>query len=314
MIPTTKNPRLCYGLTMLEAAERYKDVVVITADMMSSFQTAKFAETFPERFFNVGVAEQNMAGIAAGMATCGKIPFVNTFSCFASMRAVEMLRTDIAYPRLNVKVVSCNAGLAVGAGGTTHHATEDMAIIRSLANFTLIVPGDCNEVYRSIMASIEYDGPVYIRLGRLDMEDVSGAEADFRIGKAIRLREGTDVTIAACGYMVAPALRAAEKLAKSKVSARVLNVHTVKPLDEEALLKAARETKGIVVAEEHSVIGGLGGAVAELMGREHPTHVRMIGIKDKFCGIGPTEELMACHGLTEDDIAREAMEILRRSA
>ncbi len=254
-----------------------------------------------------------MAGIAAGMATCGKIPFVNTFSCFASMRALEMLRTDIAYPRLNVKVVSCNAGLAVGPGGTTHHATEDMAIIRSIANFALIVPGDCREVYRSIMASIEYDGPVYIRLGRLDMEDVSGGDADFRIGKAIQLREGGDVTIAACGYMLPAALGAAKRLAVEKVSARVLNVHTVKPLDEEAILKAARETKGIVVAEEHSVIGGLGGAVAELVAREHPTHVRMVGIKDKFCGIGPTEDLMACHGLTEDEIMKEAMEVLRRS-
>ena len=175
---STKNPRLCYGLTMLEAAERYKDVVVLSADMMGSFQMAKFAETFPDRFFNVGVAEQNMAGIAAGIGTCGKIPFVNTFSCFASMRALEMLRTDIAYPRLNVKVVSCNAGLSMGPGGTTHHATEDMAIIRSIANFALMVPGDCQEIYRAIMASIEYNGPVYIRLGRYDMEDVRPGEED----------------------------------------------------------------------------------------------------------------------------------------
>ncbi len=313
MIPT-KNPRVCYGLAMLEAAERNKDIVVVSADMMGSFQITKFAETFPDRFFNVGVAEQNMAGIAAGMATCGKMPFINTFSCFASMRALEMLRTDIAYPRLNVKVVACNAGLAIGTGGTTHHATEDIAIIRSIANFTLIVPGDCQEVYRAIMASIEYSGPVYIRLGRADMEDVSEGEADFRIGKAIQLREGKDITLAACGYMVAPALRAAEKLAAEKVSARVLNIHTVKPLDEEAILKAARETKGIVVAEEHSIIGGLGGAVAELLVREHPTHVRMVGIKDKFCGIGPTEDLMACHGLTDTDIFSEAMGILHRSA
>ena len=311
---STKNPRLCYGLTMLEAAERYKDVVVLSADMMGSFQMAKFAETFPDRFFNVGVAEQNMAGIAAGMATCGKIPFVNTFSCFASMRALEMLRTDIAYPRLNVKVVSCNAGLSMGPGGTTHHATEDMAIIRSIANFALIVPGDCQEIYRAIMASIEYNGPVYIRLGRYDMEDVSLGEEDFRIGKAVQLREGTDITIVACGNMLAPALRAAEELTAEKVSARVLNVHTIKPLDEEAILKAARETKGIVVAEEHSVIGGLGGAVAELLVRKHPTHVRMVGIKDKFCGIGPVEDLMACHGLTDTDIFSEAMDILRASA
>lgn len=311
MVPT-KNPRLSYGLTILEAGGRYKDVVVLTADMMVSFQTATFAETYPDRFFNVGVAEQNMAGIAAGMATCGKIPFVNTFSCFASMRCLEMLRTDIAYPRLNVKVVSCNAGLAVGAGGTTHHATEDMAIIRSLANFTLVVPGDSQEIYRAVMACIEYDGPVYIRIGRLDMEEIYDGDAEFKIGKANQLREGKDITIAACGYMLPPALKAADRLASEKVSARVLNVHTIKPLDSEAILKAARETKGIVVAEEHSVIGGLGGAVAELVTKEHPTHVRRVGIEDTFCGIGPTEELMTYHGLTDEHIYKEAMDILRR--
>jgi transketolase len=248
------------------------------------------------------------------MATCGKIPFVNTFSCFASMRCLEMLRTDIAYPRLNVKVVSCNAGLAVGAGGTTHHATEDMAIIRSLANFTLIVPGDSQEICRAVMASIEYKGPVYIRIGRLDMEEIYDGDAEFKIGKAVQLREGMDITIAACGYMLPPALKAADRLASEKISARVLNVHTIKPLDEEAILRAARETKGIVVVEEHSVIGGLGGAVAELVTQEHPTHVRRVGIEDTFCGIGPTEELMAYHGLTDAHIYQEAMDILRRSA
>ena len=313
MVPT-RNPRVSYGLTILEAGGKYKDVVVLTADMMSSFQTSKFAETYPDRFFNVGVAEQNMAGIAAGMATCGKIPFINTFSVFASMRCVEMLRTDIAYPSLNVKVVSCNAGLAVGAGGTTHHSTEDMAIIRSIANFTLIVPGDSQEVYRAVMASIHHEGPVYIRLGRLDMEDLPGGNAEFQIGKANQLRDGDDITLAACGYMVYPALKAAERLASEKISARVLNVHTVKPLDEEAILKAVWETKGIVVAEEHTVIGGLGGAVAELVTQEYPTRVRRVGIQDKFCGIGPTEELMAFHGLTEEGIFKEAMEILRRAS
>ncbi len=311
MVPT-KNPRVSYGLTILEAGAKYKDVVVLTADMMSSFQTAKFAETYPDRFFNVGVAEQNMVGIAAGLATCGKIPFVNTFSCFASMRALEMLRTDVAYPCLNVQVVSCNAGLAVGAGGTTHHSTEDMAIIRSIANFTLIVPGDAQEIYRAVMASIHYPGPVYIRIGRLDMEKIYEGEVEFQIGKANQLREGREVTLVACGYMVYPAMKAAEKLKLQKVSTRVLNVLTIKPLDEEAILKAARETRGIVVAEEHTVIGGLGGAIAELVTEEYPTQVRRVGIKDTFCGIGPTEELMAHHGLTEDEIFKQAMEVLHR--
>ncbi len=309
---STKNPRVSYGLAILEAGARHKDVVVITADMMTSFQTAKFAETYPDRFFNVGVAEQNMAGIAAGMATCGKIPFINTFSCFASMRCLEMLRTDIAYPCLNVKVVSCNAGLAVGAGGTTHHATEDLAIIRSIAHFTLIVPGDAKEVYQSVMACLQHRGPVYVRIGRQDMEDLPQGD-DFQIGKASLLRDGGDITLAACGYMVYPALKAAERLAVQNVSARVLNVHTIKPLDEDAILKAARETKGIVAAEEHTILGGLGGAIAELVTREHPTHVRRVGIKDTFCGIGPTEDLMAYHGLTEDEIFQQAMDLLQRS-
>ncbi len=309
---STKNPRVSYGLAVLEAGARSEDVIVITADMMTSFQTAKFAETYPDRFFNVGVAEQNMAGIAAGMATCGKIPFINTFSCFASMRCLEMLRTDIAYPCLNVKVVSCNAGLTVGAGGTTHHATEDLAIIRSIANFTLVVPGDAKEVYHSVLACLQHRGPIYVRIGRQDMEDLPQGD-DFQIGKASLLRDGGDITLAACGYMVYPALKAAERLAAQNVSARVLNVHTIKPLDEDAILKAARETKGIVVAEEHTVIGGLGGAIAELVTREHPMHVRRVGIKDTFCGIGPTEDLMAYHGLTEDEIFKQAMDLLQRS-
>ena len=309
MVPT-KNPRISYGLTILEAGGKHKEIVVLTADMMSSFQTSKYAETYPERFFNVGVAEQNMAGIAAGLATCGKIPFINTFSCFSSMRCLEMLRTDIAYPCLNVKVVSCNAGLAVGPGGTTHHSTEDLAIIRSIANFTLIVPGDSEEVYRAVMASIHYMGPVYIRLGRQDMEDLNEGEWEFQIGKANQLREGNDITIAACGYMVSLALRAADRLGSEKVSARVLNVHTIKPLDEEAILKAARETKGIVTVEEHTVIGGLGSAVAELLAKEHPTRIRMVGIPDTFCTIGQVTDLWTHYGLTENEIFKQAMEIL----
>jgi transketolase len=307
---STKNPRVSYALAIIEAANECSNIVVLTCDLMSSFQLKKFCETYPDRFFNLGVAEQNMAGIAAGLATCGKIPFVNTFSCFASMRCLEMLRTDIAYPRLNVKVVSCNAGLSLGPGGTTHHSTEDLAIIRSIANFTLVVPGDASEAYMATRASVEYPGPVYIRLGRQDMDPIGSGEPEFRIGKANIIRKGDDVTLAACGYMVYPAIRAAEKLASQKISARVLNVHTIKPLDDVAILSAARETKGIVTAEEHTVIGGLGGAVAELLSREHPTIVRMVGIKDCFCGIGSPQDLMMHHGLTEVEIYNQAMEII----
>jgi len=310
---STKNPRVSYGLAILEAAKKCDEIVVLTCDLMGSFQTSKFAEIYPNRFFNLGVAEQNMAGIAAGLATCGKVPFVNTFSCFSSMRCLEMLRTDIAYPCLNVKVVSCHAGISLGPGGTTHHSTEDLAIIRSIANFTLIVPGDASETYRAIMACVDYPGPVYIRLGRQDMEDIYDGETDFQVGKAKELREGNDITIIACGYMVYEALKAADRLISQKISARVLNLHTLKPLDEEAILKAAWETKGIVVAEEHTVIGGLGSAVAELLSKKRPTPVRMVGIKDTFCGIGPVQDLMIHHGLTDDEIFKQAMDIARLS-
>jgi transketolase len=310
----TKNPRVSYGLAILEAAKRYDQIVVLTCDVMHSCQLVEFAETFPQRFINLGVAEQNMAGVAAGLATCGKIPFINTFSCFASMRCLEMLRTDIAYPCLNVKVVSVSAGLSLGPGGTTHHATEDLAILRSIANLTILVPADASETHRAVMACIDHPGPVYIRLGRADMETVYPSEADFRIGRANKIRDGRDVTIAACGYLVYPAMRAADRLASDGVSARVLDVHTIKPLDKEAILSAARETTGIVTAEEHTVIGGLGGAVAELLSKEHPAPIRMVGIQDTFCGIGPVPELMTYHGLTHDEIYRQSMDLVHRSA
>jgi len=195
----TKNPRVSYGLAILEAAKRYDQIVVLTCDVMHSCQTLQFAETFPQRFINLGVAEQNMAGVAAGLATCGKIPFINTFSCFASMRCLEMLRTDIAYPCLNVKVVCVNAGLSLGPGGTTHHATEDLAILRSIANLTILVPADASETHRAVMACIDHPGPVYIRLGRADMETVYPSEVDFRIGRANKIRDGRDVMVS-CYY------------------------------------------------------------------------------------------------------------------
>lgn len=307
---STRNPRESYGLAILEAAKDNPKIVVLTADVMHSSQTVKFKEIFPDRFINMGVAEQNMAGVAAGLATHGKIPFINTFSCFASMRSLEMLRSDIAYPNLNVKVVSFNSGLSLGTGGTTHHSTEDLAIIRSIANFTLIVPGDAAETYQAVLGSISHPGPVYIRLGRGDMEDLGSENSNYQIGKAKTMHEGNDVTIIACGYLVAPALKAAKKLSLKGISTRVLNLHTLKPLDEKAILSAAKETKGIVTVEEHSVVGGVGSAVAEYLSKHYPTHIRMIGIQDTFCTIGPTEDLMKFYGFTEENIAKQAIKIV----
>ena len=307
----TNNPREAYGVAVLEAAGDNGDIMVLTCDVMHSSQTIEFQKKHPKRFFNMGVAEQNMAGVAAGMATFEKTPFINTFSCFASMRSLEMIRTDIAYPRLNVKVVCFNSGLSLGTGGTTHHSTEDIAIIRSIANMTLIVPGDAIQAYEATKACIGWPGPVYIRLGRGDMPNIPSNGGNFEIGKIDELNAGDDITIIACGYMVVPALKAADKLATKGISARVLNCHTIKPLDEEVVLRAAEETKGVITVEEHSVVGGLGGAIAELLSKKNPTQIDMIGIEDIFCTIGPTSDLFKHYNLNEQEIVKRSEKLLQ---
>jgi len=251
-----ESSRDAYGRALVRLGGENRNIVALTADLMHSVKIEEFKKQFPERFFNFGVAEQNMMGAAAGMATCGKIPFVSTFACFASMRACEQVRTDIAYPRLNVKIVVTHAGLSIGAGGTTHHATEDIGIMRSIANMTVIVPADAIETEKAVRAAAEYEGPVYIRLGRNPDPVIYAQDYKYEIGKAVLLKEGKHVTIIATGRMVAESLIAANKLEEEGIEAGVINVHTIKPLDKEAVVEAANNTELIVTVEEHNIMGG----------------------------------------------------------
>ncbi len=290
-----------YGMALLEIGAENKNVVVLGADAMGSCRCVDFQNRFPERTFNVGIAESNMVGMAAGLATCGKIPFVNTFGFLLSMRACEAVRTDLCYPNLNVKMVTSMFGLIAGTGGTTHHSHEDLAIMRSFPNLTIMEAADGFETMKAAKAIAKHTGPVYLRVGR-DKIPVYQKDYDFQIGKGVILREGKDAAIIACGILVPRALEAAAELAKRKVEVQVINMHTIKPLDEEKVRQAAR-AKVIVTAEEHSVIGGLGGAVAEFVAEEGlQVRVKRVGIRDVFCGIGPTDELRAKHGLTAEAI------------
>ena len=296
--------RVAAGQALVEIAQDNPDVCVITADVMHSTGTEPFAQAFPERFLNVGVAEQTLMGVAAGLATCGKIPVAVTFAFLASMRVCEQVRTDVAYPNLNVKIYATHAGVALGKGGTTHHATEDIAIMRSIANMTVLVPADVPEIRRAIPAAIRRPGPVYIRLRRGRDPIVHLEQYDYEIGKAGVLRQGKDVTLVGCGRMVAECLFAAESLSKKGIEAKVLNMHTIKPLDIEAIREACYCTSLITTVEDHSVIGGLGAAVAEAMAEMGTsTPLQRLGFADKYAGIGPEDELLDKHGLSGPKIA-----------
>jgi len=298
-----------YGMVLAEIGEENKDIVVLAADTLESARCTKFREKFPERIFNVGIAEANMIGMAAGLATCGKIPFVNAYAFLLSMRACEQVRTDICYPNLNVKLITSMFGLIAGTGGTTHHSTEDIAIMRSFPNMTVIEAADGFEVMKVIKEVVNHKGPVYVRVGR-DTVPVYKSDYCFKIGEAVTLREGNDVAIIASGIMVSRALIAAESLGKKGIEVKVINMHTIKPLDREAVIKAAN-SKVIVTAEEHSIIGGLGSAVAEVVAEEGlKIPVKRVGIRDIFCGIGPTQELRKKHGLTSEQIIKTIMELI----
>ncbi len=299
-----------YGMALLEIGEENKDVVVLGADAMGSCRCTDFQKKFPERTFNVGIAEANMVGMAAGMATCGKIPFVNTFGFLISMRACEHVRTDLCYPNLNVKLVTSMFGLIAGTGGSTHHSHEDFAIMRSFPHMTVIEAADGFETMKAAKAIAKHVGPVYLRVGR-DKIPVYQKDYEFEVGKGVILREGKDATVIACGILVSRALQAAAELREKKVDVQVINMHTIKPLDQEIVRQAARSGV-IITAEEHSVIGGLGSAVAEFVAEEGlNASVKRIGIKDAFCGIGPTDELREKHGLTSQAITEAVLKSLR---
>lgn len=305
--------RDAYGEALKELGKINKDIVVLDADLSGSTKTGIFAKEFPERFINVGIAEQNLIGTAAGLATTGKIPFASSFAMFAAGRAFEIIRNSVAYPKLNVKIAATHAGLTVGEDGASHQALEDISIMRTIPNMVVLNPADGVETKAAIKKAAEYKGPVYIRLGRSKVPVIFDEESyEFEIGKGIKLREGTDVTIIATGIMVSLAMEAAEILKKEGLEARVINMHTIKPIDKDIILEAARETRAIVTAEEHNIIGGLGSAVAEVLVESYPTVMERIGVMDTFGESGNGDELLKKYGLTAENIAVAARKAIGR--
>jgi transketolase len=302
-----------YGKALVELGKENENVVVLDADLSKSTKTAEFGETYPERFFNAGVAEQNLIGLAAGLSTTGKIPFASSFAMFASGRAFEIIRNSIGYPQLNVKICATHAGITVGEDGASHQALEDIACMRTIPNMTVIVPSDGVEAMAAVKKIAEYQGPVYLRLGRLAVPVINDQENyEFEIGKGVTLKEGADITIIATGLMVHEALKAAKSLEDNGVEARVLNLHTIKPIDSDLIIKAAEETGLIITAEEHNIIGGLGSAVAEVLSENRPVPLKRIGVNDTFGESGKPEELLEKYGLSADKIFKTAIELLAR--
>lgn len=305
--------RAAYGDAIVALAEQHPELVVLDADLSGATMTKTFSKTYPDRFFNMGIAECNMMGVAAGLATCGKKPFASTFAMFAAGRAFEQVRNSIAYPHLNVKVVGSHGGLSVGEDGATHQCCEDFATMRSLPGMVVCCPCDANEMRQAVQALVDYDGPAYLRLGRSAVETVTESVPGYRfqLGKGALLRDGGDVTIIAVGLMVQEALKAAELLLAEGVKVRVIDMHTVKPLDEALVLKAAQETGAIVTSEEHSVIGGLGEAVAGYLSGVCPTPVVRHGVEDQFGRSGKAAEVLEAYGLTAAGIAEKVRTALR---
>ncbi|URZ04969.1 transketolase family protein [Clostridium felsineum] len=305
-----KATRESYGKALVKLGKENKDVIVLDADLSKSTKTNDFKNEYKDRFFNMGIAEQNLMGVAAGLATVNKIPFASTFAVFASGRAFEIIRNSICYPKLNVKIAATHAGITVGEDGGSHQSIEDIALMTSLPNMTVIVPADDREATEAVLAAAKINGPVYLRFGRCNTEDIFDESYKFEIGKGVQIKGGKDVAIIATGMMVQKAIKAAEILEKENIKARVINISTIKPIDEEIILKAAKETKGIVTVEEHSVIGGLGAMVSSVVCEKCPTKVKKIGIADVFGQSGTPNELMEKYGLTENNIVKTVHELL----
>ncbi len=302
-----KSTRQAYGEALVELGKVNENVVVLDADLTKSTKTALFQKEFSNRHINVGISEADLMAMAAGMATCGKVPFASTFAMFAAGRAFDQIRNSIAYPRLNVKIAPTHSGISVGEDGGSHQSVEDLALMRAIPGMVVLSPADATETKKMVFAAAEYEGPVYIRMGRLDTEVLFDDNYDFQIGKINTLTEGTDVTIAATGLLVEEALKAQKELATEGISVRVLNVGTIKPLDTETILKAAKETKLIITAEEHSVVGGLGSAISEYLSEEYPTKIKKVGIYDKFGQSGTGNELLEKYELT----AKKIIEVVK---
>lgn len=304
--------REAYGRALLILGAENPNVVVLDADLSKSTKTADFGKNYPERFFNMGIAEANMLGTAAGLAAAGKIPFASTFAIFAVGRAFEQIRNSIAYPKLNVKIAATHSGITVGEDGGSHQAIEDVAIMRAVPNMVVLVPADGEETRQVILAAANYYGPVYIRMGRLDVPLLFGDDYQFEIGKANVLKEGTDAAIMANGVMVSMALEAAAELAAEGINVSVVNVASVKPLDEETIVRIAKTTKAVVTAEEHNVIGGLGSAISEVLAEKQPTPIVRVGLKDTFGESGKPSELLEKYGLTKGDLVKAVHEVLAK--
>lgn len=305
-----KATRDSYGEALVEIAKDYPNLYVLDADLAAATKTGIFKKAYPERHIDCGIAESNMMSIAAGMAASGDLVFASSFAMFAAGRAFEQVRNSIGYPHLNVKIGATHAGISVGEDGASHQCCEDIALMRTIPGMTIIVPADDIEAKQAVRAAAEHQGPVYLRFGRLAVPEFFDENYKFEIGKGAVLREGTDVTIIANGLMVAPAVEAAEKLAEEGISVRVVNMPTVKPLDGELVKKCAEETGAIVTAEEHSVIGGLGGAVSEYCSENCPTPVVKLGVDDKFGTSGPALQLLDVYGLNADGIIEKVRKAL----
>ena len=304
-INNKKATRQSYGEALLELGKENEQIVALDADLSTATKTNLFAKEFPDRFFDMGIAEQNMMATAAGISTCGKIPYASTFAVFAAGRAYDQIRNSICYPKLNVKICATHAGITVGEDGATHQMIEDISLMRTLPNMTVISTSDDLETKWAVKEISKISGPVYLRLSRLATPIIYDENQKFEIGKAIQIGEGTDGTIFATGVTVAEAIKAQEILKNKDINVRVIDVHTIKPIDREMILKCAKETKKLVSIEDHNIIGGLGTAISEVLTDEYPTKLTRLGIKDTFGKSGNAVELMKYFGITADDIVKE---------
>ena len=299
-----KATRQSYGEALLELGRENKNIVVLDADLSSATKTNLFAKEFPDRFFDMGIAEQNMMSTAAGISTCGKIPYASTFAVFAAGRAYDQIRNSICYPRLNVKICATHAGITVGEDGATHQMIEDISLMRTLPNMTVISTSDDTETKWAVKEISKINGPVYLRLARVEVPKIYEENQKFEIGKAIQIGDGNDATVFSTGVTVSEALKAQEVLSKEGINIRVVDIHTIKPIDREIIIKSAKETKKLISIEDHNIIGGLGSAISEVLTDEFPSKLIRLGVKDTFGKSGNAKELMKYFGITSDDIIK----------
>ncbi len=302
--------RESYGNALVELGKEHDNLVVLDADLAAATKSGKFKTAFPERFIDCGIAEANMVGVAAGMATCGKVPFASTFAMFVAGRAFDQVRNTVGYPHLNVKIGATHAGISVGEDGATHQCNEDIALMRTIPGMTIINPCDDIEAKAAVKAAYEMEGPVYLRFGRLATPIINNEDYKFEIGKGVKMKEGSDVTIVATGLMVAASLEAAKMLEADGINAEVINIHTIKPLDEDIIVESAKKTGKVVTVEEHSVIGGLGSAVCDCLCEKYPVNVTKIGVNDVYGHSGPAVELLKEFGLDAEGIYNKVKKVI----